>query len=82
VPRCVLHEPERAKKQLKCAKNRNFKIYNVFFLKKSSFFPVKTAPGLVAEPVVAVLPHAVKMSLMFPVVAVRKLTVLIKPATQ
>jgi hypothetical protein len=52
------------------------------FLSKLLFFPVKTVPGLVAEPVVAVLPHAVEMSLVFPVVAVRKLTVLIKPATK
>jgi hypothetical protein len=51
-------------------------------LSKLLFFHVKTVPGLVAEPVVAVLPHAVEMSLVFPVVAVGKLTVLIKPATQ
>ncbi len=63
-------------------KNRNFKIYKFFLIKKSSFFPVKTVPGLVAEPVVAVLPHAMEMSLVFPVVAVGKLTVLIKPVTQ
>ncbi len=53
-----------------------------FYLLKNPLFPVETVPGLVAEPVVAVLPHAVEMSLMFPVVAVRKLTVLIKPATR
>jgi hypothetical protein len=79
VPRCVLHEPERAKKIKKMRENNT--ILN-FLYKKSSFFPVKTVPGLVAEPVVAVLPHAVEMCLMFPVVAVGKLTVLIKPATQ
>ena len=36
-------------------------------------------PSLVTEPVVAVLPHAVEMRLMFSVVAVSKLTVLIEP---
>jgi hypothetical protein len=56
--------------------------FTIFSFKNPLFFAVKTAPGLVAEPVVAVLPHAVEMSLVFPVVAVRKLTVLIKPATQ
>ena len=35
-------------------------------------------PGLVTESVVAVLPHAVEMCLMFPVVTVGKLTVFIK----
>ena len=35
--------------------------------------------GLVAEPVVAVLPHAVEVGLVLPVVAVAELTVLVKP---
>ena len=34
---------------------------------------------LVAEPVVAVLAHAVEVGLVLPVVAVRELTVLVKP---
>ena len=38
-------------------------------------------PGLVAEPVVAVLPHAVEVGLVLPVVAVGELTVLIEPAS-
>lgn len=37
-------------------------------------------PGLVAEPVVAILPHAMEVSLVLPVVAVGKVTVLIEPA--
>ena len=37
-------------------------------------------PGLVAEPVVAILPHAMEVSLVLPVVAVCKVTVLIEPA--
>ena len=35
--------------------------------------------GLVAEPVVAILPHAVEVSLMFAIVATRKTAVLIEP---
>lgn len=35
-------------------------------------------PGLVAEPVVAVLPHAVEVGLVLPVVAVGEVTVLIE----
>ena len=38
-------------------------------------------PRLVAEPVVAVLPHAVEVGLVLPVVAVGELTVLIEPAS-
>ena len=37
-------------------------------------------PGLVAEPVVAILPHAMEVGLVLPVVAVGKVTVLIEPA--
>ena len=35
-------------------------------------------PGLVAEPVVAVLPHAVEVGLVLSVVAVRKVTVFVE----
>ena len=35
-------------------------------------------PGLVTEPVVAVLPHAVEVCLVLPVVAVRELTIFIE----
>ena len=35
-------------------------------------------PGLVAEPVVAVLPHAVEVGLVLPVVTVGKLTVFVE----
>ena len=38
-------------------------------------------PRLVAEPVVAVLPHAVEVGLVLSVVAVGELTVLIEPAS-
>ena len=36
-------------------------------------------PSLVTESIVAILPHAVEVGLMLPVVAVRKLTVLVEP---
>ena len=35
-------------------------------------------PGLVAEPVVAVLPHAVEVSLVLSVVTIGKVTILVK----
>ena len=37
-------------------------------------------PGLVAEPVVGILPHAMEVSLVLPIVAIGKVTVLIEPA--
>jgi len=38
-------------------------------------------PSLVTESIVAILPHAVEVGLMLPVVAVRKLTVLVEPVS-
>ena len=37
-------------------------------------------PGLVAESVVAILPHAMEVGLVLPIVAIGKVTVLIEPA--
>ena len=39
-------------------------------------------PGLVAEPVVTVLPHAVEVSLVLSVVTIGKVTILIKSETE
>ena len=39
---------------------------------------VLNEPGLVAKPVVAVLPHAVEVGLVLPIVAVGEVTVLVE----